>query len=127
MKPYKLAIVPGDGIGPEVVREGLKVLDVVSQKYGFKTERTNFDFGGRLEFEFGAIAVSFESVYRRVSSHPELNTSRNVGIVQYKLSGNLFLTGTFGKNFGDTDNLVSFLGLNWGFGKTALYNKLSYR
>lgn len=90
------------------------------------TTQTNFDFGGRLEFEFGDIAVSFESVYRRVSNHSELNTSRNVGIVQYKLSSNLFLTGTFGKNFGDTGNLVSFLGLNWGFGKTALYNKLSY-
>jgi hypothetical protein len=95
----------------------------------FKTfvNQTDIDFGGRLELEFGAASISFESVYRKVSNHPELNTSRNVGIIQYRLSSNLFLTGTFGKNFGDTNNLVSFLGLNWGFGKTSLYNKLSYQ
>jgi hypothetical protein len=95
----------------------------------FKTfvNQTNIDFGGRLEFEFSSLAISFESVYRKVVDHAELNTSRNVGIIQYKLSSNLVLTGTFGKNFGGTNNLVSFLGLNWGFGKTGLYNKLSYQ
>jgi isocitrate/isopropylmalate dehydrogenase len=30
MAHYKLAVIPGDGIGPEVVAEGLKVLDVVA-------------------------------------------------------------------------------------------------
>lgn len=90
------------------------------------TNQTNIDFGGRVELEFNSLAISFESIYRKVANHAELNTSRNVGIVQYKLSSNLVLTGTFGKNFGGTNNLVSFLGLNWGFGKTSLYNKLSY-
>jgi 3-isopropylmalate dehydrogenase len=46
MKSYKIAVIPGDGTGPEVVREGLKVLQEASQKYGFKTETVNFDFGG---------------------------------------------------------------------------------
>ncbi|MDO8580463.1 MAG: isocitrate/isopropylmalate family dehydrogenase, partial [Candidatus Omnitrophota bacterium] len=46
MKTYKIAVIPGDGTGPEVVREGLKVLQAASQKYGFKTETVNFDFGG---------------------------------------------------------------------------------
>ena len=46
MQTYKLAIIPGDGIGPEVVTEGLKVLDAVSSKFGFKTERQSFGFGG---------------------------------------------------------------------------------
>lgn len=91
------------------------------------TTQTNIDFGGRLEFEFNKITVSFESVYRAVVNNKRGSTARNVGIVQYQLSDNLFVTGTFGKNFGDQNNLVSFLGLNWGFGKTALYNRVSYK
>jgi len=46
MKTYNLAVIPGDGTGPEVVKEALKVLEAASVKYGFKTEMTNFDFGG---------------------------------------------------------------------------------
>ena len=43
---YKIAVIPGDGTGPEVVREGLKVLEVASKKYNFKYELKNYDFGG---------------------------------------------------------------------------------
>ena len=46
MKNYKIAVIPGDGTGPEVVREGIKVLDAAAQKFGFKCEKVNFDFGG---------------------------------------------------------------------------------
>ncbi len=35
MKSYKIAVMPGDGIGPEIIREGVKVLDAVSDKYNF--------------------------------------------------------------------------------------------
>ena len=38
MKTYKIAIIPGDGIGPEVISEGLKVLEAVSSKHDFKIE-----------------------------------------------------------------------------------------
>ena len=43
---YKIAVLPGDGTGPEVVREAVKVLDAAAEKYGFKPEYTEFDFGG---------------------------------------------------------------------------------
>ncbi len=43
---YKIATIPGDGTGPEVVREGLKVLEAVSQKKGFKYEIIDYDLGG---------------------------------------------------------------------------------
>ena len=46
MKNYKIAVIPGDGTGPEVVAEGLKVLKAVSQKCGFKYQTSSFDFGG---------------------------------------------------------------------------------
>jgi 3-isopropylmalate dehydrogenase len=45
-KTYKIAVVPGDGTGPEVTAEAVKVLEVAADKFGFKVELTNFDFGG---------------------------------------------------------------------------------
>ena len=35
-KDYNIAVIPGDGTGPEVVTEGIKVLDTVAEKYDFK-------------------------------------------------------------------------------------------
>jgi 3-isopropylmalate dehydrogenase len=43
---YKIAIIPGDGTGPEVTAEAVKVLAAAAQRSGFKYETTNFDFGG---------------------------------------------------------------------------------
>ena len=37
MKTYRLGVIPGDGTGPEVVREGLKVLEAVSKSQVFLT------------------------------------------------------------------------------------------
>jgi 3-isopropylmalate dehydrogenase len=46
MKSYNIAILPGDGTGPEVVREAVKVLEAASGKFGFKLQQTEFDLGG---------------------------------------------------------------------------------
>jgi 3-isopropylmalate dehydrogenase len=46
MKTYKIAVMPGDGTGPEVVAEAVKVLKAVAAKFKFKLDLTNFDFGG---------------------------------------------------------------------------------
>ncbi|OOS01641.1 3-isopropylmalate dehydrogenase [Canicola haemoglobinophilus] len=46
MQTYNIAILPGDGIGPEVMAEATKVLDVVQQKYNFKLNYRTFDVGG---------------------------------------------------------------------------------
>ncbi len=43
---HKIAVMPGDGTGPEVVREGLKVLNAVAKLCKFKYETEDFDFGG---------------------------------------------------------------------------------
>ncbi len=43
---YRIAVIPGDGTGPEVVNEGLKVLSAAARKFGFKYESRVFDFGG---------------------------------------------------------------------------------
>ncbi|HML72884.1 MAG TPA: 3-isopropylmalate dehydrogenase [Anaerohalosphaeraceae bacterium] len=46
MKTYKIAIIGGDGTGPEVTVEAVKVMDAAAAKFGFKTEKTDYDFGG---------------------------------------------------------------------------------
>ncbi len=45
-KTYKVAVLPGDGIGPEVMAEALKVLDVIEAKFDVKFERTHANVGG---------------------------------------------------------------------------------
>jgi len=42
---YKIAVIPGDGTGPEVIAEAVKVLKAAAGKFKFKVDLTNFDFG----------------------------------------------------------------------------------
>ncbi len=46
MKTYKLAVLPGDGIGPEVMQEAIKVLGAISKKYKVKFDYDYTDVGG---------------------------------------------------------------------------------
>jgi 3-isopropylmalate dehydrogenase len=46
MATYKIAVMPGDGTGPEVTVEAVKVLKAAAAKFGFKLDLTEFDFGG---------------------------------------------------------------------------------
>ena len=41
---YRIAVIPGDGIGKEVVPEGLRVLDAAAKKFGFELRNDHFDF-----------------------------------------------------------------------------------
>ena len=43
---YKIALIPGDGIGPEIVAEAKKVLDRVCEKYSHKFSYTEVLLGG---------------------------------------------------------------------------------
>lgn len=47
MRSHRIAVIGGDGIGPEVVAEALKVLDAVERIDGFTTERVPFGLGGQ--------------------------------------------------------------------------------
>jgi 3-isopropylmalate dehydrogenase len=46
MKSYDIAVMGGDGTGPEVVREAVKVLDTAAAKFGLKLNYTHYDLGG---------------------------------------------------------------------------------
>ena len=44
-RSVKLAVIPGDGIGPEVIAEAVKVLDAVTAGSGLSFEKTHFSLG----------------------------------------------------------------------------------
>jgi 3-isopropylmalate dehydrogenase len=45
-KCYNIAVIPGDGTGPEVIREGRKVMLAAATRYGFNVNFVDFDLGG---------------------------------------------------------------------------------
>ena len=77
---HKIAVIPGDGTGPEVVQEGLKVLEAVSDIEGFEYETASYDFGGDRYLETGEVlpddAVDelreFDSIYLGAVGHPDV-------------------------------------------------------
>jgi len=77
---YRIAVIPGDGTGPEVVREGLKVLESVSRKAGFRYEAVHYDWGGERYLATGEVlpesAVAemrkFDAIYLGAIGHPDV-------------------------------------------------------
>ena len=43
-KQYRIAVIPGDGIGKEVVPEGLRVIETAAKKHGIALHFDHFDF-----------------------------------------------------------------------------------
>ncbi len=79
-KTYRIAVVAGDGTGPEVMREGVKVLQAAAKSFGFKVELANFDFGGERYLRTGEVlpdnAVSelrkSDAIYLGAIGHPDV-------------------------------------------------------
>src|SRR5512141_1676522 len=46
MKSYNVAVIAGDGTGPEVIAEAIKVLEAAGPKFQFKLNYTHYDLGG---------------------------------------------------------------------------------
>ncbi|MFH1355172.1 MAG: 3-isopropylmalate dehydrogenase [Candidatus Omnitrophota bacterium] len=77
---YRIAVIPGDGTGPEVVREGLKVLEAVSSVFDFKYKTKAFDFGGEyylktkktIEDKDIEELKGYSSIYLGAIGHPDV-------------------------------------------------------
>ena len=77
---YKIAVLPGDGTGPEVVREGIKVLDAVGESAGIKLDYTHYDLGGERYLRTGEILPDsvvdelrqFDAIYLGAIGHPDV-------------------------------------------------------
>ena len=80
MKSYKIAVMPGDGTGPEVTVEAVKVMDAAAAKFGFKVEKTDFDFGGERYMKTGETLPDsgveelrkFDSILLGAIGHPDV-------------------------------------------------------
>ena len=66
-RQYDIAAIPGDGTGPEVVAEGVKVVEAASRKFDFKVSFHPYDLGGEHYKKTGQILPDevFESIKER--------------------------------------------------------------
>ncbi|MBP1724458.1 MAG: 3-isopropylmalate dehydrogenase, partial [Deltaproteobacteria bacterium] len=77
---YQIAVIPGDGTGPEVVNEGLKVLKAVMQKENFKMDFTSYDLGRDRYLKTGEILPDsvlsefrkFHAIFLGAIGHPDV-------------------------------------------------------
>jgi 3-isopropylmalate dehydrogenase len=67
MQTFQLAVIPGDGIGPEVTAEALKVLEAVSGGAGVKFESTRYDLGAERYLATGEVLP--DSVLAEIKQH----------------------------------------------------------
>ena len=79
-KEYNIAVVPGDGTGPEVVTEGIKALNAVSEKCGFSLNFSHYNIGGEHYLATGEILpeevvkalISSDAIYLGAIGHPDV-------------------------------------------------------
>lgn len=80
MAKYNIAVMPGDGTGPEVVAEGLKVLETAAQKFGLELDLEYFAAGGERYLKSGEILSDNEierlkekdAIYLGAIGHPQV-------------------------------------------------------
>ena len=79
-KTYQIAVVPGDGTGPEVVAEGIKVLRAVADRCGFSLRFTEYPYGGEHYRKTGEILPdsaltaleAADAIYLGAIGHPDV-------------------------------------------------------
>lgn len=77
---YKIALIPGDGVGPEIIREGKKVLSAALKKTDVKYEFVEYDFGGNRFLKTGEVLPDsaldelrqVDAIYLGAVGHPEV-------------------------------------------------------
>lgn len=80
MRSYDIAVIPGDGTGPEVIAQGIKVLNAASAKFGFKLNFTHYDLGGERYLRTGETLPEsvieelkgFKAIYLGAIGNPEV-------------------------------------------------------
>lgn len=79
-KSYNIAVIPGDGTGPEVIAEGVKVLKTASEKFGFGLNLKYFDYGGDRYLKTGEVLPEdaidelkkYNAIYLGAIGHPDV-------------------------------------------------------
>jgi 3-isopropylmalate dehydrogenase len=79
-KTYNIAVMGGDGTGPEVVAEGIKVLKVAAEKHGVGLHFVDYDFGGERYIKTGEMMPDSaidelkkaDAIYLGAIGHPDV-------------------------------------------------------
>ena len=79
-KTYRIGVMGGDGTGPEVIHEGLKVLHAAAKKYGFALDLVDYDLGGERYKRTGEILPDsvlaelkkLDAIYLGAIGHPDV-------------------------------------------------------
>jgi len=79
-RTYRIAVIPGDGTGPEVIREGCKVLDAVTKTAGVRLEWRRYDLGGERYVKSGETLPAsvlkelreVDAIYLGAIGHPDV-------------------------------------------------------
>jgi 3-isopropylmalate dehydrogenase len=80
LKKYNISVIPGDGTGPEVVEEGVKILDAVAGKSNFSFNFTHYNIGGDHYLKTGEILpdnvveslAESDAIYIGAIGHPDV-------------------------------------------------------
>lgn len=80
MKNYKIAVIPGDGAGPEMVREGVKVLEAAAKRFAFSLHFTTLPYGGEYYLQTGEVLPAgaiedlkkYDAIFLGAIGHPDV-------------------------------------------------------
>jgi len=70
MTQYKIPVLPGDGIGPEIIAEGRKVIDAAGERFGFDVEWIEYPHGADHYLETGELIS--EETLKELSGYPAI-------------------------------------------------------
>jgi hypothetical protein len=92
-----------------------------SEKYGEDMVNADLvDIGSRLNYDISKFCLSLEYLQRMNLTVNNFNDYRVAIIGSYKLSDNIYITSTFGKNFSEVNNIIALAGINFGFSKNKI-------
>ncbi len=81
MKKYRIALIPGDGTGPEVIAEGVKALNAISKKFDIQFQFNDLGLGGDRYLRDGTLIPdgliedlkeNYDAIYLGAIGHPEV-------------------------------------------------------
>jgi len=90
---YKIAVIPGDGIGPEIVPAGMKVLNAAAEQFGFELQYEEFPYGAGYYKKTGAfmpddaldVLKAFDALYFGAVGLPDVDDTLPAKLFTFKV------------------------------------------